>query len=167
MKHLIALFALAVCAFGQTSAPTVSSFTLALSPISLPGNHQTVAGTEAGLSLGVTQNLDVIDQNIVAPGDNFQYFGGGVQYRLPVLSTKLNNASPNLNGLKFQFGLKASVGVDRLTAINAQHWAFTAGGFVNYSINNTWAFGGQVEYGHFSGFNQRAVLVSVGPQLHF
>lgn len=170
MRSLFAFAALclfAVSALGQTQQPGLNSFSLALSPISLPGAHQTVAGTEAGMTLNITNSLALVDQNIIAPGDNFQFYGGGAQYTFKALSTKLNNASPNLNGLAFQFGLKATAGVDRLTAINAQHWGFTAGGFVNYAINGTWAFGGEVLYGHFPGFNQRAVLVSVGPQIHF
>lgn len=170
MKTLITLLLIfvAACAFGQTApAPGVNTFSFALSPISLPGANQTVAGTEAGMTLNVTNNLALVDQNILAPGDSFQFFGGGAQYTFPTLSTKLNNISPNLNGLAFQFGLKATAGVDRLTAINAQHWGFTAGGFVNYELSGTWAFGGEVLYGHFPGFNQRAVLVSVGPSIHF
>jgi hypothetical protein len=148
----------------------VSSFALTLTPVSLPGNHQTVAGTEAGMSFAPTPNFELYDDNILAPGQNFRYFGGGFRYYLPVLSQKLNNASPNVNGFRFRFALEAGAGVDRITQpVPTQHYGFTAGGRVEYDLTNsgTWTMGADVRYAKFPGLNNNTAIVSLGPAVHF
>jgi hypothetical protein len=164
------LFLAALPVFAQTQpAPSpVNTFALALSPISLPGNKQTVVGTASGATFTPTANFDVREDNLLASG--FQFFGGGFNYRLPVLQTKLNNASPNLNGFRFQFYLTGTVGVDRITVgQTAQHYAFLAGGGVNYDLtgSGTWTLGGEVRYAKFPGLNNNTVVVALGPAIHF
>lgn len=161
------LFALA--GFAQT-VPT-QTFNLTLSPISLPGGKQTVAGTEAGAMITVTPNLDLGNVDVLAPGNNFQYFAGRVNYRIPWLSNKLQNISPTLNGLRFQFGVTASVGVDRITGPGdpTQHYGFTGGGFVNYSIDSGghYSLGLEAQYAKFPGLNNNTFTVSLDPAIHF
>lgn len=154
------------------SSPAINTFSLNATPISLPGNHSTVAGVDAGMTLTLTSNFDLRDDNVLS-GDGFmQYFGGGFNYRLPAVSKWLNNASPNLNGYDFQFYLTGSAGIDRVgvnTAATTQHYAFLAGGGVNYMIagSNTWALGAEVQYAKLPGYNNNTVVVKVGPSVHF
>lgn len=154
----------------DTPAP-FSAFSLTAQPIALPGNHQTVAGTVAGITFTPTQNFDLREDNIIVPGQNLQAFLGGFNYRLPVISTKLNNISPNVNGYRFQFYVTGSVGVDRITLPDAtrQHYAFLAGGGINYDItgSGTWTMGVEVRYAKFPGLANNTAIVSVGPTLHF
>jgi hypothetical protein len=84
----------------------------------------------------ITPNFDLGNVDVIAPGQNFQYYAARVNYRLPWLSKKLNNLSPTLNGYRFQFGLTASTGMDRITGPGdtKQHYGFTGGGFVNYAM---------------------------------
>jgi hypothetical protein len=155
-------------AFAQNAAP--STFALTLSPISLPGNHQTVAGSEAGAMLSITKNFDIGNVDVIAPGQNFQYYAGRVNYRLPWLSTKLNNLSPNLNGARFQFGLTASAGMDRITTgAGSQHYAMTGGGFINYDLTGSgrYSMGVEIQYAKFPGMNNNTVTVSMDPAIHF
>lgn len=165
-----ALFVLVFALLASLSFAQTNTFSLSLSPISLPGGKQTVAGTEAGATLTVTNNLDLGNVDILAPGSNFQYFAGKFNYRLPVLQTKLNNASPNLDGFRFGFYVTGSAGIDRITGpVTAQHYGFTAGMGLNYDLTGkgTWTFGGEVQYAKFPGLANNTYLISVGPAIHF
>lgn len=151
-----------------------TTFALTAQPIALPGGKQTVAGTLAGMALTVTDKFDLRNDNIIAPGNNFQGFFGGFNYRLPIISHKLNNASPTLNGERFQFYLTASVGIDRITPAvktdaTKSHYAVLAGGGVNYDLTGSghWTFGAEVRYAKLPGLQNNTAIVSVGPTLHF
>lgn len=163
------LLTFAVPAYSQT-AP-FAAFSLTAQPIALPGGHQTVAGTVAGMTFTPTANFDLREDNILAPGANFQGFFGGFNYRLPIISTAVNNISPNLNGYRFQFYVTGSAGVDRITlpAQTKQHYAFLAGGGVNYDLTGTgrWTMGFELRYAKFPGNANNTVVVSMGPELHF
>jgi len=155
----------------QTPAPPLAMFSLTAQPVALPGNHQTVAGTVAGVTFTPTANFDLREDNILAPGQNFQGFFGGFNYRLPAISTKLNNVSPNVNGYRFDFYITASAGVDRITlpTNTAQHYAFLAGGGITYDLTNsgTWTLGVEVRYAKLPGLANNTAIVSVGPAWHF
>jgi hypothetical protein len=163
---LLAVFATSLC-FAQTASTT---YTFALAPVSVPGLGQTVAGTEAIVAVQISNSVSLGETNIIAPGNNFQYFGGRGFYQIDWLSKKLNNISPTLNGLQFQFIPTLSVGVGRITApVTQQHIGFTAGGIVNYRFgaSGTWALGGKVEYAKFPGLKNNGWIASFGPSLHF
>jgi hypothetical protein len=165
LASVFAVLALSLVSFAQTN-----TFSFNLTPISLPGGKQTVAGTAAGMTFSPTPNFDLREDTIIAPGQNFQAFMGGVNYRLPVISTKLNNASPNVDGSRFQFYVTASVGIDRITLGDTrQHYAFLAGGGINYDLTGSgkWTMGGEVRYAKFPGLLNNTVVVSLGPSIHF
>jgi hypothetical protein len=166
------LFALVLSISAHAQAAPVSAFSLTAQPVSLPGGKSTIVGMITGLTFTPTPNLDLREDNILAAGNNVQVFAGGFNYRLPVLSSKLNNVSPNLNGYRFQFYITASVGVDRITQVDgttAQHYAVLAGGGLNYDVTGSgrWTFGGEVRYAKLPGFANSTAIVSVGPSLHF
>lgn len=169
MKTLFAFAALlvSVAAFGQTSPSPFNTFSMNLAPVSLPGNHQTVAGTAAGADLTLTPNFDVGNLDIIAPGQNFQYFAGHFNRRIPQLANYFNNHSTQ-NMLKFQFGVTGSVGIDRLTATGRQHFGATGGGFVNYSLGGgRYSLGAEVQYAKFPGLANNTFIVSLDPAIHF
>jgi hypothetical protein len=165
---LFVILALALGSFAQTAPPT-HTFTLALSPISLPGNHQTVAGTEAGTMFNVTPNNNFGMVTVQAPAQAFQYYAGRYERSLPFLANALNNASPNLNFLKFQFGVIATVGVTRITSVDRQHFGYTGGGYVNYSIDQGghYSLGAEIQYARFPGLANNTWTVSLDPAVHF
>lgn len=161
---LLSIFlALPIVAFAQT----VNSFSVTTSAISLPNGKDTLVGTDAGIALVVTPNISIFERNILGSGNAFQFFGGGAQYNFPVLSTKLNNASVNLDGMRFQFFGKGSAGLVKVPMGN--HYGFTAGGGVNYDLTGkgTWSFGGSIEYAKFPGYVNNTFIVEAGPALHF
>lgn len=168
---VICLLVLCLTASAQAPPPATQTFSLSAQAIALPGGHQTVAGMDAGVTFTPTPNLDLRDDNIVATGSSFTGFFGGINYRLPVLSTKLNNVSPNLNGARFQFYLTASAGVDRITsgATPVQHYAFLAGGGVNYDLtgSGSWTLGIEARYAKLPGFANNTAIVAVNPTFHF
>ena len=139
MKSVLAVLVLSFASFAQTAPnPPVSttpptpvdsstSFTINLTPITLPGGHSSVAGIESGLSLKLTNNFDVRESNLT--GQGLQFYGGGVNYHLPALSKLLNSASPNINGLLFDFYLTGTVGtVLTPTSPAGGHWGERVGG---------------------------------------
>jgi hypothetical protein len=170
MKRIFALAAFLVLSSIGLHAQA-NTFSLTAQPISLPGGQQTVVGTIMGITFTPTVNLDLREDNILAPGNNFQGFFGGFNYRLPILSTKLNSVSPTVDGTRFQFYVTASVGVDRITLPTGtnQHYAVLAGGGVNYDLTGSgrWTFGGEVRYAKLPGLNNNTAIVSLGPSLHF
>lgn len=173
MRNFIGLVAallllIAVPAFGQSA---VQPFSLTSQAISLPGGGQTTVATLAGFTFTPTANFDLKDTNLVS-GGNFQGFYGGFNYRLPVLSSKLNNISPTVNGFRFQFYITASAGIDRVADASGnvrQHYSFLAGGGVNYDLTNSgsWTLGGEVQYAKLPGLANNTAIVSFGPAWHF
>jgi len=149
--------------------PAVSTYNFTLTPVSVPGLGQTVAGTEAIVGIGITQNIIVGEDTILAPGNSLQYFSGRAIWNAAKLETILNNLSPSLNGLHFQFQPTASAGVVRITNPASQHIGLTAGGIINYSFGDsgTWALGIKVEYAKFPGLKSNTWIASFGPSLHF
>lgn len=153
----------------QTAPPT-QTYNFSLSPIALPGPHQTVAGSEAGMDIFITPNNAVGQMTIIAPGNNFQYFGGSYTHTFPQLSTLLNNIAPNLNFMKFKFGAKASVGLSRVTLPDpVKHWGETVGGFVDYSFDKGahYSLGLEVQYVKFPGLTNNNFAVALDPAVHF
>jgi hypothetical protein len=150
--------------------PQYQTFSLNTSVVALPGGKQTFAGMDSGITFTPTPNFDLLDRNLVATGAGFEYFAGGFNYRIKPLSIGLNNASPNVNGLRLQFFVTASAGVDRITSgtVTTQHYGFTAGGGVNYLLNaaGTWTLAAKVEYADFPGF-ARKPIVMLNPAFHF
>lgn len=163
--------------FAQSTpaAPQVQTFSLTSTAMALPNGKSTVAGTDTGFTFTPTTNFDLREDNVITPSigsTSFSAFLGGFNYRLPVLSTKLNNVSPNLNGYRFQFYLTGSAGVDRVTDASGntrEHYAFLVGGGVQYDLtqSGSWTLGGEVRYAKFPGLASNTAIVSFGPQFHF
>lgn len=171
----LCLLCLSFFAFGQNapvaSNPTTpvdasTSFTIGLTPITLPGGHTSVAGIESGMSLKLTKNFDVRETNLAGAG--LQFYGGGFNYHLPFLSAKLNNASPSLNGLLFDFYLTGAVGsVLTPNSPAGGHWGERIGGGMDYSLNGTWSLGAEIQYAKFPGYANNTYTVALGPRVHF
>lgn len=153
-----------------------STFALNAQPIALPAGGQTVAGSISGLSFSPVPNVDLREDNIVvstpaAQGTSMAFFGG-FNYRVLELSRFLQNASPTLNGYRFQFYVTGSAGVDRVTDAagnTRQHYAFLGGGGISYLINasGSWQIGVEVRYAKLPGIANNTAIVGVGPSFHF
>jgi hypothetical protein len=175
MKKAVASFAvlIALCSLSFAQVPNPdpapgsnTTFSLNLTPVTLPGGHQSVTGVESGIALTITPSFDIKEMNL--NNSSFGFYGGGFNYRLPVLSTALNNASPNINGLAFQFYLTGSVGA--ITAVGGPtggHWGELVGGGADYFLNNAWSLGAEVQYARLPGYANNTYLVSIGPKIHF
>lgn len=169
--HLVSIlvigFLLAGVAEAQTSTPSVQTFSLTSSALSLPGGGKTVAATNAGATFNVTTNLQLRSDNILTTDGSFYGYFGGVNYFLPVLGRKLNDISPNLSGGRFHFYVTGSAGVDQ--AYGKQHYAFLAGGGVFYDLtaSGKWTLGGEARYAKLPGYANNTAIVSVGPAFHF
>ncbi|HZU21568.1 MAG TPA: hypothetical protein VE998_01980 [Terriglobales bacterium] len=172
MYLLLALLALGVApaAFSQSPspAPAATAYSLTLNAVGLPGGKQSVPGTDAGFLFGVTQNASLRSDNILAPGNGFQAYLGGVQYRLNFLAKALENASPQLDGSHFQFSAHASIGVDRVSnpaGQYAQHYAVMAGFRGDYDPSGSGKFSVNlfdISYAKFPGWANNVPVISLG-----
>ena len=170
---LLLIAVLAVCASAKAQTPS-NTFSLDAQALSLPYPGHAAAGTLAGGSFAVTPNFSLRSTNLIVPGASFGAYFGGVEYALPVLSGKLNNASPNLAGSQFRFYVQASAGVDRISQAGApdpaQHIAFLGGGGVDYAPKADGKFSVrlvEVDYAKLPGLANNTVVVSSGVKLSF
>lgn len=163
---VIAVLCSAVAALAQDTP--FSTFSVTTAAISLPGGRSTVAGTEAGAMLRVTQNTSIGTMNVISPG-TLSYYSGRFEQHIPFLSKKLNNISPTINGLQFDIGVTGSAGVVRVPVGSdfKQHYGFTGGVFVNYYLNKTWSLGVEAQYAKFPGYNNNTATVAFSPAIHF
>ena len=150
-KHIaLAVLLLAAIPLVAQTAPTVSpspapskwtNFSMVGSAMSLPVKGYTSIGTEVGATFNLTTNFALRESNILTPGANFQFYGGG--FNTDIISP------PN--------------------ASSHQHYAFKAGGGVRYDLTGkgTWTFGGEVEYAKLPGLINNTWIAKLGPALHF
>jgi hypothetical protein len=160
------LLLLALPSYGQTA----TTFSLTASPLMVPGSTSggsTLAATITGINLTITPNFDLRQDNIITTDTKLQGYFGGFNYRIPQLSAGLNSISPNLNGYNFQFYITGSAGADVVNG--ARHYAFLAGGGLNYKLTSggAWTLGAEVRYAKLPGYNNNTMIVSVGPTFHF
>lgn len=162
--------ALIVFFLSSAGAQAQQTFSLTAQPLMIPGSKtggQTLAAAITGITLTVTPNFDLRNDDIITSDGNLQGYFGGFTYRLPALSKGLNNKSSTLNGYNFQFYLTASAGENYVS--NRSHVGFLAGGGLNYKVTSggAWTFGVEVRYAKLPGYHNNTAIVSVGPTLHF
>lgn len=172
MKKL--LFAVLLClASTAVHAQDYSTFSMTASALALPGNHQTVTGAVSGITFSPTPNLDLREDNITPATPGSLAFLGGFSYHLPAISTKINNASPNLNGYNFDVYLTASLGETRITDAagnTASHYAGLAGVGMRYKLSSggAWSMGFEARAARLPGMASGwTAVISLGPQLRF
>jgi len=173
MKALLTLLWLFV--FCGVASGQVSTFSTTLSAVNLPGSGgSTMAGTIAGLNLKITENFALRQTSLISSGAATNGFFGGGNYTLPVLSKKLNDISPNLNGYDFQFQVTGSVGALRVSDATGNvhsNWAALFGGRVNYAIKGSKTYGLAVEiqdlYASRALPHKNNLLVALGPTIRF
>lgn len=152
MKKLIGLLlfvltALAMPAFGQTSAPPspTSLFSVSVQPVALRIGGQTVPGTDAVGSFNLTPRLQLQTDNTLAPANNFQQYVAGPKYYPLFLEKPF--AKTSLAGIKPY--IHAAIGIVRNvppTGPSTQHYSANAGAGFDWLVNGTFSLGPLVEY---------------------
>lgn len=153
----------------QPSGPPTnqSSFSLNAQAVALPGGGQTVAATDVGFTKAITPNFSLRDDNILAPSNGMQFYGGGGNYFLPTSFLK----KTLLNPASFQPYVTATVGVDRIvpaTGSSQQHIGFLIGGGLNYKpASGVWVNLFEARYAKLPGLANNTAIVSTGFTLSF
>jgi hypothetical protein len=178
-----AIFCLLSCiAPAQTIAPSESasststgtspplnqgSFSLNAQAVALPGGGQTVAATDVGFTKAITPNLSLRDDNILAPSNGMQFYGGGGNYFLPARFL----AKTLLDPKSFQPYVTICIGIDRVVPASGssqQHIAFLAGGGLNYKpANGVWVNLFEARYAKLPGVANDTAIISSGLTLNF
>jgi hypothetical protein len=115
-------------AIAQTPAPTTSNLSFSVGASALGTTSQATPATDVMLSLnagfkGVWSNLEFRSDNLLSPGANLQYYGGGINFNVP---KKLPGVLAPLS-----FYVNGTVGIDRIvpaTGPSQAHYAFMGGG---------------------------------------
>jgi hypothetical protein len=150
----------------ETPTSPNGNFSLTAQAVALPGGGQTVAGTIVGFTKSITNTVSLRNDDLLAPGSNFQGYFGGAQW-FPNVSKQL--AKTKLTGL--QPYITGSVGIDRIvpsSGASQQHIAFLAGGGLNYTpasgptINLF-----EVRYARLPGLANNTAVVSSGFTISF
>jgi hypothetical protein len=152
-----------------TSVPPTNqgSFSLTAQAAALPGGGQTVAATDVGFTKAITPNFSLRDDNILAPSNAMQFYGGGGTYFLPTsfLSKTLLNPS------SLQPYVTASIGVDRIVPASGpsgQHIAMLVGGGLNYKpATGVWVNLFEARYAKLPGLANNTAIISSGFTLNF
>lgn len=152
----------------RPSAPTnQGSFSLSAQAVALPGGGQTVAATDVGFTKAITPNFSLRDDNILAPSNGMQFYGGGGNYFLPTGFLKKTLLNPS----SFQPYVTATVGVDRIapaTGPSQQHIGFLIGGGLNYKpASGVWVNLFEARYAKLPGLANNTAIVSSGFTLSF
>ena len=111
---------------------TSLNFNIGAGALGLGGSSQATASTDVALQLnpGIVKapNFSFRSDNVLAPGANLQFYGGGGEYQLPKLSkTGLLSA--------VYFDLNATFGIDRITSDTLPtktHFGLMAGASMHY-----------------------------------
>jgi len=126
-----------------------------------------VAATDVGFTKQITTNFSLRDDNILAPSNGMQFYGGGGNYFLPTSFLKKTLLNPS----DFQPYLTASIGVDRIvpaTGPSQQHIAFLIGGGLNYKpANGVWVNLFEARYARLPGLATNTAIISSGFTLNF
>jgi hypothetical protein len=151
------------------SAPPTNqgSFSLSAQAVALPGGGQTVAATDVGFTKAITPNFSLRDDNILAPSNGMQFYGGGGTYFLPTSIISKTLLDPS----SLQPYVTASIGVDRIVPASGpseQHIAFLMGGGLNYKpANGVWVNLFEARYAKLPGLANNTAIVSSGFTLNF
>lgn len=177
---LIAFLAFAAPVMAQTAtapppAPAATqstvSFNIGAGALGLGMASQATPATDIKLSLNPgfakAKGLSLISDNVLAPGANLQFYGGGFSYDLPQLFPKTSALAPVL------FYVRGTIGADRIVpAVGSgqSHVAFLAGGGLAWQPSNSVRIQLiEVDDGHFPGapFGANAPVVSGGLSILF
>lgn len=148
--------------------PTNSgSFSLTAQAVALPGGGQTVAATDVGFTKQITANFSLRDDNVLAPANGLQFYGGGGNYFVPTGFLKKTKLNPS----DFQPYVTACLGVDRIvpaTGPSRQHIGFLIGGGLNYkATNGVWVNLFEARYAKLPGMANNTAIISSGFSLNF
>jgi hypothetical protein len=166
LQSLLMLVVLTGISFCQTPASTPfagTSVSFSLTPVTLPGYGQTLAGAESDTLFHFTTN-NMIGSTVLVSSSTF--VGGRYNRIFPSISTWLQNHTA-LTGNQFEVGLTFSGGVIEATK---SQWGGRGGFFVNYALSNSWAMGFEAQANYLPGMaplGKWAPSIAVGPNFHF
>lgn len=151
------------------SAPPTNqgSFSLSAQAVALPGGGQTVAATDVGFTKAITPNFSLRDDNILAPSNGMQFYGGGGTYFLPTSLLSKTLLDPST----LQPYVTASIGIDRIVPASGpsqQHIALLIGGGLNYKpASGVWVNLFEARYAKLPDLANNTAIVSSGFTLNF
>lgn len=136
----LAVLVLSIACLAQNAPMPSQNFSITTSPISLPGNRGTFAGTDSGVTFNPTPNFDLANHNILSSDGKLSAFYGGADYTIVQLSKWMNDKMPKVSGFRLQPGIGAYFGVSRvkpgISSIVEQHYSALVNGKIAYSLDS-------------------------------
>ena len=163
------LFLSAVCfAQNQTSAFSTTSFSFALTPITLPSLGSSISGAETDAMFPLTANNHFGETTLIGSST---FVGGRYDRVFPTIAKYLQNHTA-LAGSNFEAGVTASLGVLKTNPKN--EWGGRAGLFLRYAPNGSTNFNigfeAQANYlpnYSYEGSPHWVPSIAVGPNFRF
>ena len=178
LKLLIAIVLLSVACWAQdkpkAAAPAspfaASTVSFNLTPVSLPGQQQTLSGVETDALINFTEYLNLGYTTLISTSP---FMGGRYEVAIPVISNYLEKHTA-LTGANWQVGVTGSVGVVKSSV--KSYWGERAGIFAKYAPagNANFNLGLDVEWNNLPGvdpsnpsYGHHVVSLAVGPNFRF
>lgn len=158
ISALAVLFTAAALCFAQTS-PTGLTFATSAGPAGVCLSGQCSIGSLSVESLTVTPNFSVQSTQIISPAVNLSYYGGGIEYALPLDSWLKNKTLIPTNTVRI--AVHASPGVlnnGSTAAVGSPHFGAFAGGEIDYAplSDGKFVVAGRVDALYAPGFGNGA-----------
>jgi len=167
MKLLIitALFVALVATCVAQAPPSAfesTSISFNLTPITLPGQQQTLSGAETDALVHFTPNNIFGETTLISTSP---FVGGRYERVFPSIANWLQNHT-SLTGGNFQAGITMSLGVVKA---DKTHWGERAGIFLKYAPSGASNFniGIDAEWNNLPGIAHHIPSIAVGPNFRF
>ena len=125
------ILAVPMIGHAQAAAPAPATMQVSIGAAALDGNG--VPGTDIVAKASIAGALALRSDNILIPSTQFQFYGGGFQYNIPMSFLAKTNFS-SLQGY-----VTASLGADRIvpaSGASQAHLSGLAGGGFNWQMSN-------------------------------
>ena len=161
---LVALV-LSIAALAQTPAPGPfegTTINFSLTPVTLPGIGQTLAGAETDMLVNFTPNNVIGETTLIS---STPFIGGRYERVIPSIAKFLQDHTV-LTGANFEAGFTVSLGVVDSSKVR---WGERGGVFLKYAPAGSTNFniGLDIEANNLPGITHWAPSVALGPNFRF
>lgn len=161
----LAVLVLSFAVLAQTPAPGAfdsTTINFSLTPVTLPGIGQTLAGAETDVLVNFTPNNVIGETTLIS---NSPFIGGRYERIIPSIAKFLQEHTA-LTGANFEAGFTVSLGV---VDGSKPHWGERGGIFLKYAPSGSTNFniGLDIEANNLPGVVRWAPSIALGPNFRF
>lgn len=161
----VAVLLLSLVSFAQTAPPSPfaeTTYTFGLTPVTLPGGHQTLAGAESDVLINFSANNAVGPTTLISDST---FVGGRYDRTFPSIGKWIQNHT-ELTGFNFSAYATGSLGVVKGAE---SHWGERAGLGIRWAPNgaSNFSVAFEAQANNLPGISHWIPSVVVSPQFRF